>query len=120
MSKDDNERKPFGVMQRKDLLALARANEFKVFYEANGKIPVQVAQTAAKRQKASPAQLIEQSLASWLSDMKTAKKGTGGGVCYPSVDRLLSELMGPDWHLPEDLEAAALARANEFKVFYEA
>ena len=27
MSKDDNERKPFGVLQRKDLLALARANE---------------------------------------------------------------------------------------------
>ena len=79
--------------------ALARANEFKVFYEANGKIPVQVAQTAAKRQKASPAQLIEQSLASWLSDMKKTKKGTGGGVCYPSVDRLLSELMGPDWHI---------------------
>ena len=100
--------------------SLKRANEFKVFYEANGRLPIQVAQTAAKRQKASPMQLSEHALAVWFRCIKTAKGGKSTMQCYPSVDLLLSELLGPDWHMPEDLEAAALKRANEFKVFYEA
>ena len=100
--------------------SLARANEFKSFYEANERLPSAVAQTAAKRHNASPEQLSEHALARWFGDIKKAKRGKGAGKCYPSVDLLLTELLGPEWHMPEDLEAASLVRANEFKVFYEA
>lgn len=101
--------------------AFKRANEFKAFYEANGKsLPRLVARTPSSRQAATAEQIHEQDCAQWFVQMKQAKNGTCKSRIYPRVERLLVSLLGENWNCPADLEALALAHANEIKAFYEA
>lgn len=101
--------------------AFKRANEFKAFYEANGKsLPRLVARTPSSRQAATAEQIHEQDCAQWFGQMKQAKNGTSKSRIYPRVEQLLVSLLGENWNCPADLEALALAHANEIKAFYEA
>jgi superfamily II DNA or RNA helicase len=79
--------------------ALERAKDLIEWIRENGKTP----STNAK----DP---IEKKLGSWLSCMKSAKKGYGDRVLYPSVEKMLIDTLGTEWW---DLEARAITRARE-------
>ena len=101
--------------------AFKRANGFKAFYEANGKsLPRLVARTPSSRHVATAEQIHEQDCAQWFVQMKQAKNGTSKSRIYPRVEQLLVSLLGENWYYSADLEALALAHANEIKAFYEA
>jgi superfamily II DNA or RNA helicase len=93
--------------------ALITANEYKAFYEENGSKPVQINKPKTDEEK------TENSLASWFRSMKTYKKGSKLGKLFPSVEKILVDLLGDNWYENEDLEGNALITANEFKTFYE-
>ena len=99
--------------ENKDLeqAALLKANEFKDFYETNGK-PTPI-------KNPTPEKKTEALLANWFRHMKDAKKGQGQGKLYPSVEKILVDLLGETWFENDDLEQAALLKANEYKDFYE-
>ena len=94
--------------------ALLKANEFKNFYEKNQRKPIDISKPK------TPAEKIEKSLAQWFGDMKKIKKGKRTrGKLYPSIEKVLVDLLGENWFENEDLEQNALLKANEYKVFYE-
>ena len=84
--------------------ALSKAVEFKAFYFKNGH---------------KPSEKEDQILSKWFQRMKEAKRGVGTTYIYPSVEKILIELLGKNWYENQDLEKQALIKANEYKTFYE-
>jgi superfamily II DNA or RNA helicase len=96
--------------------SLKIALEYKTFYDENKRKPSQVLQTKGKN--ATEEQKHKQKLASWYGCMKKAKKGTGG-ILYPSVEKILIDLLGETWYENDDLEKKSLQIAIEYKTFYD-
>ena len=99
--------------------AIKKALEYKTFYEENKRKPVLILCSKTKEQKenATDEQKHEHKLATWFSNMKKAKKHRSTTVLYPSIEKILIELLGEMWY--DDLKENAIQRALEFKRFYE-
>jgi hypothetical protein len=93
--------------------SLKRANEFKEFYEKYKRIPVRISNPKTEEDK------LEKRLAYWFSDTKKGKNRKSLTIIYPSVEKILLDLLGETWYEKEDLEENALIKANEFKLFYK-
>ena len=93
--------------------ALKRANDFKVFYEENKRKPVGFSKPKTEEEN------TEKRLSQWFADMKKFKKGKGLGKIFPSIEKILVELLGENWYENEDLEQNSKLKAEEFKTFYE-
>jgi len=93
--------------------AIKKANQFKGFYEKNKRKPSCISNPKTEEEKS------EKCLAKWFSHTKDAKKGKGLGKLFPSVEKILVDLLGEDWYEKEDLEENALLKANGYKAFYE-
>jgi superfamily II DNA or RNA helicase len=109
--------------ENKDLegIALKKALLFKEFYQINHRKPSQVLTRTSKEQKqnASDEQKQEHSLAVWFDGLKISKKGKGTMVLYPSVEKIIIELLGDSWYENKDMEEDALRKALLFKEFYK-
>jgi superfamily II DNA or RNA helicase len=109
--------------QNRDLeeCAIETATCYNKFYTEKQRKPTQVLQGKTKEQKenATYEQAYEHRLASWVCDMKKAKTCKRGRKLYPSVEKILIELLGEIWYENRDLETASLKIALEYKTFYE-
>ena len=96
-------------------IALKIAVSYKEFYQINHRKPSQVLTSKSKEQKqhATDEQKYENTLATWFGGMKTAKQDKGRKILYPSVEKILIEILGELWYKNRDLEGAALKRAFE-------
>ena len=99
--------------------SLKIALEYKLFYEENQRKPVLILSGKTKEQKdnATDEQKYEYTLAKWFGNMKIAKTGKGNMKLYPSVEKILIELLGENWC--SSLEDESLKFALKYKVFYE-
>jgi len=102
-------------------LAIKQALEYKTFYQEKQRKPLQVLGGKTKEQKynATEEQKHEYRLANWFSCMKLAKKGKGGRMLYPSVEKILIGLLGNTWYENENLEEFAIHTALKYKTFYQ-
>ncbi len=101
--------------------SLKFALEYKVFYEENQRKPSKVLNAKKKEQKdqATEEQKYEQKLAVWFGNMKSSKRGKSKMNVYPSVENILTELLGDTWYEIDNLEDASIKKALEYKTFYE-
>ena len=101
--------------------AIKKAIEFKSFYEKTKQKPSYVLRTKEQRNKATDEQKHEDKLSIWFNCMKKSKKRNikGNMKLYPSVEKILIELLGERWYDNENLEKHAIKQALEFKSFYE-
>ena len=90
---------------------LMKAHEFNDFYKTNQRKPINFTKPKTEEEK------TERCLGNWFNKMKNAKNGKG--KLYPSVEKILVDLLGENWFENTNLEQAALLKANEFKYFYE-
>ena len=74
--------------------------------------------TKEQRQNATDEQKKEHTLAQWFYHMKIAKQKKRKSRLYPSVEKILIEVLGDKWYENEN-EENALKIALEYKVFYE-
>ena len=93
--------------------ALIKANEFKDFYEKNKRKPSSMSNPITEKDKK------EKNMAGWFKSMKQSKNGKSTLKLYPSVEKILVNLLGQNWYENEDLEQNSLIKANEFKTFYK-
>ena len=85
---------------------LIRVNEFKEFYEKNKRIPQYKSKPITEDTKK------ENSISTWFSNRKKSKRGKCKVVLYPSVEKILVNLLGQNWYENEDLEQNSLIKAN--------
>ena len=80
--------------------SLIRANNFKKFYLENGRIPRRILAGKSKeyKDKATERQKEEDINAEWFHAIKDTQKNRGHRVLYPSVGKILIELLGEDWY----------------------
>jgi len=106
-----------------EALALEHVLEYKKFYEEKQRKPLQVLCGKTKEQKdnATDEEKYEQKLAQWFGNMKNTKKRVSGkGMkLYPSVEKIIIELLGETWYENKNLEELAIKQALEYKLFYE-
>lgn len=100
-------------------MAIKRSMDFKAFYEKFGRKPMCVLGRKTKREHASKEQKYEHSLAQWFGTIKRAKQGKSMTKLYPSIEKVLSELLGETWYKNDKLEEHAIKRVLEYKAFYE-
>jgi superfamily II DNA or RNA helicase len=107
--------------QNYEEISLENAKEFKEFYQIYGRKPQQVLAGKSKeeKQKASLSQRKEYDLICWFACMKQAKNGTCRGKIYPSVEKILIDLLGMNWYGETEFETKSLKNAKEFKEFYQ-
>lgn len=79
---------------------LEKAKQYKLFYKKNDRKPKNIAKCRSKdgKKNATEKELDEFYLATWLSNMKQSKKGNSTMVLYPSVEKILVDLLGENWH----------------------
>jgi len=92
-------------------IAIKKALDYKAFYEEYRRNPSKNLQIHTKEQRR------EKKLAFWFQNIKNAKKGISTSKVYPSVEKILIELLGQMWY--NNLEDNAIKRALEYKTFYE-
>ena len=80
-------------------LAIKQALEYKLFYEDKQRKPIQVLQKKEQKDNATEEQVHEHLLATWFGRMKSSKKGQSRMILYPSVEKILIELLGETWHI---------------------
>jgi len=78
--------------------ALEIAIEYKEFCETYGRKPSEVLKSKKQKQNATEQQKKEHQLAKWFGDMKRAKLGKSKNVLYPSVEKILKDLLGEEWY----------------------
>jgi superfamily II DNA or RNA helicase len=106
-------------------LSIKQTLEFKKFVEENKRKPVLIlsGKTEEQKKNATDNQKYEQKLAVWFCGMKRKKTKNNSshriGVLYPSVEKILIELLGDTWYEKTDFEDVALTHAVEYKIFYE-
>ena len=103
-----------------EILSIKRALEYKRFYEENHRKPLLILSGKTK-DNATEEQKYEQKLAVWFCGMKRSKKNPSKriGTLYPSVEKILIELLGKSWYDKTDFEDVAFKHALEYKRFYE-
>ena len=101
-------------------LAIEKAMEYKIFYEEKQRKPSRIlcGKTKEKKGNATEEQKHEHRLAAWFSRMKEAKTKQKRKL-YPSVEKILIELLGKTWYENKNLEEIAIEKALEYKAFYE-
>ena len=100
-------------------MAVKRALEYKTFCEKNQRKPSHVL-NGKKKDNTIDEQKYEHRLAQWFSNMKESKKGKVRNCkLYPSVEKILIELLGKSWYDKTDFEDVAFKHALEYKRFYE-
>ena len=76
--------------------------EFKEFYQIHHRNPCKALnrKTKEQEQNITDEKKQEYKLALWLSNMKKSKKkkGKDDSVVYPSVEKILIELLGETWY----------------------
>ena len=97
-------------------LAIKNAIDYKKFYEERKQKPSEVL-NGKRKDNATDEQKHEHGLAIWFNNMKQAK--TGKVILYPSVEKILIELLGKNWYENRDLEELAIKNAIDYKKFYE-
>ena len=77
------------------------AIDYKKFYEERKQKPSHVLQGKTKEQKenATDEQKHEHGLAAWFNHIKEANKGKSRMKLYPSVEKILIELLGEIWYV---------------------
>jgi len=110
-----------GKSDQMEEMAIKRALEYKAFYEDHGQKPSQVL-CRTKKYNATEEHKLEHRLARWFGSMKRAKNGKTGKrdrTLYPSVEKILIELLGERWYENKNLEEPAIKKVLEYKLFYE-
>jgi hypothetical protein len=81
--------------------ALLTANRFKEFYQTYGRKPSLKLQgkSKEKKEKATENEKQEHDIAKWFCRMKDSKNGKSTSVLYPSIEKLLIELLGDQWFI---------------------
>ena len=82
--------------------AVLKANDFKQFYETNNRTPTR-----------SSTSKSESSLSYWFGKMKQTKKGKGTHILYPSVEKILVDLLGENWFENEKSGIKKDSRGNK-------
>ena len=100
-------------------LAFKHALEYKIFYEEKQRTPSEVTKRKEQKENATEEQKHEYKLAIWFRRMKDAKKGKIRGMIYPSVEKILINLLGETWYENRNLEELAIKKALEYKIFYQ-
>jgi len=100
-------------------IAIKRALEYKAFYDEYDRKPSHVL-TGKQKENATEEQKKERRLAQWFSNMRSGKQGKYRNCrLYPSVDKILIELLGESWYKPRDFEELSITQTLQFKEFYE-
>ena len=101
-------------------IAIKKALEYKQFYNEKQRKPIQVLYRKEKRENATEEHKNENKLSLWFNNMKHAKKCIyNGSKLYPSVEKILIEVLGEKWYENDDLEEKSLKFALEYKQFYQ-
>ena len=98
--------------------AIKRALEYKAFYERHGRKPKQVL-CGIKKDNVTEEHKYTHRLAQWFNNIKQSKKRNRGQILYPSVEKILIELLGEKWYENKNLEELAIKQALEYKTFYQ-
>jgi hypothetical protein len=72
--------------------ALLKANGYKAFYSFHERKPIGIKEPETEEEK------IEKSLSQWFGDMKKTKTGKGLSKLFPSVEKILVDLLGDNWY----------------------
>ena len=101
-------------------IAIKKALEYKQFYNEKQRKPIQVLYRKEKRENATEEHKNENKLVLWFNNMKQAKKCIyNGSKLYPSVEKILIEVLGEKWYENDNLEEKSLKIALEYKEFYQ-
>ena len=104
-------------------MAIKRALEYKAFYEEVRTKPSAIlcGKTKEKKQNATNEQKHEHGLAVWFGNIKRSKTNPNKDSMklYPSVEKILVELLGESWYEKRNLEELSKKRALEYKAFYQ-
>jgi superfamily II DNA/RNA helicase len=109
-----------GKSDQMEEMAIKRALEYKAFYEEFERKPMCVLGNKTKEQRkyTREEQKHEHQLGQWFGKMKLAKAEKCNSKLYPSVERIIIDLLGETWY-ENKMEEHAIKKAFEYKTFYQ-